>query len=348
MFPLSDDAKKQVEKQSSLFYKIMKNSLNLKNENILLLSDYGNGSNNLATLLGYGYHHVARKKGFNTNILFQDVKKGFMKADSHVIKTLYDLPKKSIIIVTASNKLGRIGEVKSFRAFCKEQGHRFISATGLGDVKPVHFDLFLEAMSVNQRRMKKQGVAIKKLWDKANEITVKTDAGTNITFDVTGMEAIANLGEYHEPGTGGNIPAGEVYIPPRGFAGVQGTLVIDGSIKTEKGAVLLDEPITLTIEQGRVTRMEGKQAYLLEQTFQKFEDRSKYPERVRLVCEFGIGINPSAVLIGSTIMDEKVLGTGHIAMGSNYWFGGPIKTLFHGDMVFKSPRIYVDGKKMEI
>lgn len=348
MFPLSDDAKKQVEKQSSLFYKIMKNSLNIKEENVLLISDYGIQNNNLATMLGYGYYHTATKKGFKTNILFQDVKKGFMKAESHVIKTLQDLPKKSVIIVTASHKLGRIGQIKSFRTFCKEQGHRFISATGLGDVKSVHFDLFLEAMSVNQRRMKKQGLAIKKLWDKANEITVKTDAGTDLTFDVSGMEAIANLGEYHEPGTGGNIPAGEVYIPPRGFIGVKGVLVIDGSLKTEQGAILLDEPVTVFIEEGRVVRMEGKHAHLLEQTFQKFEDRSKYPERVRLVCELGIGINPSAVLIGSTIMDEKVLGTGHVAMGSNYWFGGPIKTLFHGDMVFKSPRIYVDGKRMEM
>ena len=62
--------------------------------------------------------------------------------------------------------------------------------------------------------------------------------------------------------------------------------------------------------------------------------------------ELGIGINPGAVLIGSMIMDEKVLGTGHIAIGSNSWFGGDIKTIYHGDQVFKSPVYYLDGKKM--
>ena len=72
-------------------------------------------------------------------------------------------------------------------------------------------------MNVNYSRMKKNGSSIKKLWDKAEEIKVKTEAGTDVTFNVSGMEAIANIGEYHEPGMGGNMPAGEVYIPPAGF-----------------------------------------------------------------------------------------------------------------------------------
>ena len=144
------------------------------------------------------------------------------------------------------------------------------------------------------------------------------------------------------------MPAGEVYIPPKGLEGVNGKVVIDGSMKTEDGAVLLDSSVTVYVEKGRVVKVEGEKAHLLEQTFQKFEDRAKYPERVRLVGELGIGINPGAVLIGSMIMDEKVLGTAHIAIGSNYWFGGEIKTIYHGDQVFKNPTFYVDGKKMEI
>ncbi len=347
MFRLAPEEKSKVEKKSSQFYKVMKNALNLKNEPILIISDHGKGQNNLSSLVGYGYYHVAQSKKLNSSILFQEIKKGFMHADEHITAALQQLPKNSIIIVAVSNKVGRLGEDKSFRTFCKEHGHRFLSATGLGDIKNIHFDLFLEAMSVNYRRMKKKGLAIKKDWDQAAEIRVKTDAGTDITFNVKGMQAVANIGEYHEPGTGGNMPAGEVYIPPQGYQGVQGKLVIDGSIKTEKGAVLVQEPVTMIIENGRIVSMEGKQAPLLEKTFLKFEDRAKYPERVRQVCELGIGINPGSVLIGSTIMDEKVLGTGHIAIGSNYWFGGEIKTIFHGDMVFKNPIFYVDGKKTE-
>ena len=309
------------------------------------MSDFGRGENNLAALLGYGYHHTAIKKGLKASLVFQEIKKGFMHADTQVVENLYGLPQNSVIIVTASNKLGRIGNMKSFRAFCRGQGHRFISATGLRDVKPIHFDLFLEAMNVNYRRMKKKGMAVKKLWDKAKEITVKTEAGTDLTFGVEGVAAVLNVGDYQQPGSGGNIPAGEVYIAPRQARGIA---VIDGSIKTDEGALLVDEPVKLLIEDGRIVGMEGKYAARLEQSFQKFESRAKYPERVRLVAELGLGINPHAVLIGSTIMDEKVEGTAHLGIGSNYWFGGDIKTIYHGDQVFKNPCFYVDGKKMEV
>ena len=193
MFCLDKSLVEQVEKHSSRFHKIMKNSLKVKKEDILIISDYGVSGNNMSAMLGYGYYHAAKKKGLNVNILFQEPKKGFMFADKHVIETIIRLENNNLVIIAVSNKLGRFGEEKSFRNFCAERGHRFLSATGLADVKPVHFDLFMEAMNVNYSRMKKKGLAIKKLWDKANEIRVKTEAGTDIIFDVSGMEAIANI-----------------------------------------------------------------------------------------------------------------------------------------------------------
>jgi hypothetical protein len=348
MFGLPKEMLGKVEKHSSRFHKIMKNSLKVKDENILIISDYGKQNNDLASMLGYGYYHAAKNKSFNVNILFQDVKKGFMFADDHVVNAIQKLEKENIVILAVSNKLGRFGQEKSFRTFCKDRGHRFLSATGLGDVKSTHFDLFLEAMNVNYTRMQKKGLKIKKLWDKAERIRVKTDVGTDVTFDVSGMEAIANVGKYHEPGHGGNMPAGEVYLPPKGYNGVSGKVVIDGSMKTANGAILVNEPVTLTIKEGRVIKTEGKHAKLLEKTFERFEDRAKYPYRVRHIGELGVGINPGAVLIGSMIMDEKVLGTGHVAVGSNSWFGGEIKTIYHGDQVFKKPIYYVDGEKMDV
>jgi aminopeptidase len=348
MFGLDQSMINIVEKQSSRFQKILKSALKVKNEDILIISDYGSQKNILSSMLGYGYHHAAKKRGLNATLLFQDVKKGFMYADDHVVSAITKLEKGNIIILALSNKLGRFGEEKSFRTFCKDRGHRFLSATGLGDVKVSHFNTFLEAMNVNYTRLKKKALAIKKKWDKAKEIRITTPLGTDIIFNVTDMEAIANIGEYHAPGTGGNMPAGEVYMPPRGIAGVNGKFVVDGSMKTDAGALLVNSPVTIYVENGRVVKLEGEQAHLLEETFEKFENRAKYPERVRLIAEVGVGINPGSVLIGSMIMDEKVLGTGHIAIGSNYWFGGSNKTIYHGDQVFKSPTFYVDGKKMEI
>ena len=348
MFGLSNQVITDVEKQSSQFVKILKNSLKPKKEQVLIITDHGIGENILPSMLGYGYYIAAKKKGLEVQLLFQEPKKGFMHADDHVVKAIELLPKNNIIILALSNKLGRFGGHKSFRRFCKERGHRFISATGLADVKSSYFDRFLEAMSINTKRMQKKGNAIKRKWDKAKKIRITTPAGTDITFNVEGMTAIANLGCYHELGEGGNMPAGEIYMPPKGFHNVNGKVVIDGSMKTAEGAILVESPLTIIVEEGKVVSVEGEHADKLISTFEKFEARAKYPERIRFVSELAVGINPGAVLIGSMIMDEKVLGTGHIAIGSNAWFGGDIKTIYHGDQVFKNPTFYVDGEKMDI
>jgi aminopeptidase len=348
MFGLEKELEEKVERKSHQFHQILKKCLKIKNENVLIISDYGEENRQLSTMLSYGYYHAAKNKGLKVEILFQERKKGFMHADHHVIKALEKLEKGSIIILTLSKKLGRIGAMKSFRGFCKENEHRFISATGLADAKTNHYELFMEAMNINYTRLAKKGLTIKKKLDKAEIIRIKTDAGTDITFNVSGMEARANVGSYKEKGSGGNMPAGEIYIPPKGYYGVKGKIVIDGSMKTHQGTILLDQPVTLHIEEGRVVKIEGKSAHLLEKTFIKYEDRAKYPYRVRHIGELGIGINPGAILIGSTIIDEKALGTAHVGIGSNYWFGGDIRTVFHGDQIFKNPRIFIDGELLKI
>ena len=48
------------------------------------------------------------------------------------------------------------------------------------------------------------------------------------------------------------------------------------------------------------------------------------------------------------IVDDKTLGTAHIGIGSNYWFGGSIYAIIHLDQVFKNPAIYLDGKLLKI
>jgi len=97
-----------------------------------------------------------------------------------------------------------------------------------------------------------------------------------------------------------------------------------------------------------MVKIDGFYKGLLERTLCRCEDRAKFPERVRMIGEFGIGINPGAVLVGSSILDEKVLGTAHIAIGSNYWFGGDIRTILHLDQVFMNPKIYLDDKELKL
>jgi aminopeptidase len=348
MFRLSPELMSKVDKRVSDFSKVIKSCLKIKDQFVLIISDAGVPGKQLAPMLAQGYYLAAKKRKLGVEIMFQSVKKGFMHADEHVTTALNNLPEGSVIILSVSNKLGRIGLSKSFRRFCNERKHRFISSTGVGDANDTHFEMFMEAININYSRMAKKGLAIKKKLDKAKEVRVKTKAGTDLKFNVEGMKAIANVGNYYSEINGGNMPAGEVYIPPKGYYGVSGVLVVDGSMKSIEGAFLLDEPLKLFVEEGRIVKIEGKYSELLEKTFLQYENRAKYPYRVRHIGELGIGINPGAVLIGSTIMDEKVLGTAHVGIGSNYWFGGDIKTIFHGDQIFKNPRIFVDGVQLDL
>lgn len=349
MLGMQKELMEKVEKSLGKFSKVLKSCLKVKNENILIISDYGEKDNKLAAMMGYGYYKTAMNKGLTAEIIFQEVKKGFMHADDNVIRALTYLKEGSVIILSLSNKLGRLGILgKSFRKFCHEKGFRFISTTGLGGVNSNKFDIFMESIDVNYSRMKKQGNKLKNKLDKAKEIRVKTEAGTDVTFNIEDKKAIANVGEYKEKGTGGNIPAGEVYLPPKGWNGVNGKIVIDGSMRCDEGTVLLKEPLILFVEEGKIVKIEGEKKALLEKTLVLREDRAKYPERVRMIGELGIGINPRTVLIGSSILDEKVLGTAHIAIGNNYWFGGDIRTILHLDQVFMNPHFFIDGEKLKI
>lgn len=58
------------------------------------------------------------------------------------------------------------------------------------------------------------------------------------------------------------------------------------------------------------------------------------PRENRIVCELGLGMNPNVTdLCGYTLLDEKMAGTFHIAVGANTIFGGENRATDHGDFV---------------
>jgi len=77
----------------------------------------------------------------------------------------------------------------------------------------------------------------------ATRIRVTTPAGTDCTFDVSGRTWRVDDGTIDEPGTFGNLPAGEVFIAPIA-TGADGICVVDRSIAVD-GVGLVDEPIRL-------------------------------------------------------------------------------------------------------
>lgn len=165
------------------------------------------------------------------------------------------------------------------------------------------------------------------------EVRVVTESGTDITFDLDGCKWMMDTGMCQEKGCSSNLPAGEMYIAPKGANGI---FVVDGSMS---GFGILDSPIKITVRNRYVTLIEGKHAEKLVSML------DAVGEKARNIAELGIGINPEAKLIGNVLEDEKVGGTVHIALGDNSCFGGDVIAGIHLDGIIKKPVLFLDGEK---
>ena len=326
----------------------MQTCLRIRNEEVLILGDVGYDGNPLAPIVTASYYLAAQEMGFKVGLIVQEPKIRGDDADEEIVKELKNLGKGKVLIMALSSRLRKLDDLGSFRTYIKENDHRFVSSTSLGGLVLEDLPALIKAIDIDYDALKKKGQLLKEKMDKGEKIRITTPAGTDITMNIKGKIAINNCGDYAKPGKGGNIPAGEVYIPPK-WKHVEGKAVIDGSCAYRLGTQIIKEPITLTIEKDEVVKIEGgKEADLLRETLDWATKKSKFPWGVRRIGELGIGTNPGSVITGSTVIDEKTYGTAHIAIGSNYWFGGTIYAIIHLDQIFKDPKIEIDGEEIEV
>ncbi len=199
-------------------------------------------------------------------------------------------------------------------------------------------DIFERTLAVDYR----ESVVVlgKRMLDKlkgANEIRILSPQGTDITFSIKGREPHLDSGIYDEPGSWGNLPAGEVYVAPLEGTG-EGVVVIDASLSG--GIGLLRNPVKVIVRRGIATEILGgeeaeKLKYILKSAGN--ENAFNFP------AELGIGCNPAARVTGVVLEDEKVYGTVHLAFGDNSTFGGNVKAGVHIDGVIFRPTLIVDG-----
>ena len=336
-------------KVSQTIKKIFAPCLNVKEEKILIIGDMGYENRNVAAVMSGAYYMAAEQLKLDAKLILQDVKSRGDVSDPDVVKALSELKQGNIIILNMSDKLGNIQELgKSFRRWVGKKQHRFVSAMSLGDLATSNIELITKAMDVNYKPFQAHHEEVRQKMEAAEEIRITTSAGTDFIYNKKGIGAIAADGNYTAPGKGGNLPAGEVYCPPNG-KNVNGKVVIDGSSRTHEHTLLIRDPIELTIKDGEITGIKGNdEAKQLESTLKWAASVAKNPGNVRRICELGIGLNPNAQIIGAMIVDDKTLGTAHIGIGSNYWFGGDIYAIIHLDQVFKKPNIYLDGQKLKL
>ena len=64
-----------------------------------------------------------------------------------------------------------------------------------------------------------------------------------------------------------------------------------------------------------------------------------------IIGEFGIGLNPAvSAITGFTLLDEKMIGTCHLALGENRALGGINNSSLHWDLVVQNAILEADGE----
>lgn len=165
-------------------------------------------------------------------------------------------------------------------------------------------------------------------------ITLTTEAGTDLRASIKGRRTIIEAGFALNPGETAAFSDGEVSLTPvEGTA--EGTVIVDGPV------AYLGQPaslIKLSVRAGRVVKVQGgKEAEKIEEWLEKVDNFDNF-------AEIGIGVNPRARVSGDWQEEKKRLGSAHIALGDNIYYGGAVNCLLHFDMVLYEPTVEVDGR----
>ena len=135
----------------------------------------------------------------------------------------------------------------------------------------------------------------------AKEMHVTTPAGTDVSFKLEPTHYISNdCGDASEPGM--HFLTGQLNIVPR-FDSIYGKIVFDGTITPPFGKVP-EAPVTLTVEAGKIVKIEGgPSAKEYENWLKSFDD-----EGMLKMAHIAYGFNPGATLSGNICEDERVWG----------------------------------------
>lgn len=148
----------------------------------------------------------------------------------------------------------------------------------------------------------------------SSRYVLRTGDGCELHFDLTGRQWHIDAGD-------GDWPCGEIYIAPVEDK-TNGSVFFEKLFIEDVGAF---ERVTLTVADGKIVGSNHEDVTVFIQSLS--------PEKT-VVCELGLGMNPNVTdVCGYTVLDEKIAGSFHIAIGANNMFGGQNEAKMHMDFV---------------
>lgn len=301
---------------------------------------------------------AATKAGAVPVLAFQQEKGQFDFTEETIIKAMHAEP--DVLLSISADKLGKdkVGLLKGypgkrkynsiFEKLYEEKRSRAFWSPG------VTKDMWRRTVPIDYTMLRSDCKRVMKHLDSSASVRVTAPGGTDITIGLKGRKSKPDDGDFRRPGSAGNVPSGEVYVSPE-LGTASGVIAFDGSIVLSEGEIVIRTPIVAEVAGGYITRVSGKsEAKALESSIAAGQSKARkmaskgelpkkdldpYVRNAAAIGELGIGLNRRARIVANMLEDEKVYGTCHFAVGSNY--DGDAESLIHLDGIVKRPTITV-------
>ncbi len=176
----------------------------------------------------------------------------------------------------------------------------------------------------------------------AEEVTVTGPEGARLTFSIKGRrinmdDGVISEKDLESGDVTANLPFGEVYLAPVEET-VDGVAVFPRVFHQGKRI----ERLRLVFRKGHLVDSSAASNHdlFLEVLDTHVGDKER-------IGELGIGTNHNVhVPLGNVLLDEKIFGSVHLAIGENRGYGGKNNSSCHWDMVMLSPTLLVDGRPL--
>jgi aminopeptidase len=324
-----------------------------KGESVLIVANPPKDSREISMAL----YDAAVDRHANVTLLFQNEKSQFDFAEEAVIKAMASGP--DIVISISHDRLGkdRFGLKHGYKHGKQRFDHIFDTLYETRKMRSfwspgITTDMFSRTVAIDYSRMRSDCIRLCKILNSSEKVRVTAPGGTDVLIGTKGRKGRADDGDYSRPGLAGNIPAGEVYISPR-LGSMSGTIAFDGSIVVNAGEIVIKNPILTEVKDGFVYKIHGgPEADKLRRTVKEGEEKARmmgrsgqlkaslsedYARNAWSIGELGIGLNRKARIVANMLEDEKVYGTCHFAIGSNY--DRDAESMIHLDGLVKKPTI---------
>jgi leucyl aminopeptidase (aminopeptidase T) len=191
---------------------------------------------------------------------------------------------------------------------------------------------------VDYSTMLAMGERLVALTQNTEECRITTALGTDLHCNNKGAEVWQSgcLGD--EPGVAVMLGGQVVWLPQE--SSVNGTIVGDGMVWPPDDVGVVREPVTLRVEGGRITSIDGGvEARILTSWLDSLQD----PTMMR-IAHSNYGFNPGVTrFTGRVAEDERVFGV--FVFGFGGWMDRPAAS--HFDVVITAPTIVIDDVEIE-